>query len=174
MRLSPRLVLAVALLLTPLAGHAIAPPWAAAGNTGTITPGNFWYSFNPSTGVLVEGIILTWNNGGITFSSGFNGTGTYSVTYNVTSPQASPGWTTLEMGYSIASGGGVVTTLYQVNPNTGAKTTLCSVGSATGATYQGCDFTTAMNFNSFAYYVQVDLGRTAKTQFPQINYLKIH
>jgi hypothetical protein len=172
------LAITLAFLLSPLAGHAIAPPWTAAGTTGSIYPGNFWVSYNSlSGGSITQGVFLTLNNGGITFSSGYTGTGgPFPIFYNVTSPQAAPGWTSLEMGYTgvTTSGAYISTSLYQVDPNTGAKTLLCNVGSPVGSTYQGCNFTTAMNFNNYAYYVEVDLSRTSKTQSPQINYLKIH
>jgi hypothetical protein len=171
------LAITLALLLSPLAGHAIAPPWTAAGTAGSIFPGNVWVSYNSLSGSITQGVFLTWNNGGITFSSGYTGTGgPFSIIYNVTSPQAAPGWTALEMGFSgvTSSGADISTSLYQVDPNTGAKTLLCNVGSPVGATYQGCNFTAAMNFNNYAYFVEVDLSRTSKTQSPQINYLKIH
>ena len=182
MRTISRLLVAACLLL-PAAANAVAPPWIAAGASGSINPGNEWYTFspgNPSVGIapfFATGTILVWNQGGITFSSSYTGTGTFSVTYNVTSPQASPGWNAFEIGYSGISGSGpyVAATLYEVDPHTGNRTSLCNVGSPVGSTYQGCDLTTAMTFNNTkAYYVQVDLTRTAKTQFPQINYISIH
>ena len=171
------LAITLGFLLSPLVVLAVAPPWTAAGATGAIYPDNVWVTYNSLSGTISEGVFLAPNNGGITFSNGYTGTaGPFLILYNVTSPQAAPGWTTLEMGYTgiTSSGAYISASLYQVDPNTGAKTLLCNVGSPVGLTYQGCNFTTSMNFNNYAYYVEVDLSRTSKTQSPQINYLKIH
>jgi hypothetical protein len=181
MRTASRLVLAAALLLTPLAAHA-ASYWTATGSTGVISPQNGYVVSNPITGIDAYATVLSWSNSGsgpgITYNSSYTGTGSAPpVVYNVTSSTAKPGWTGLEIGFTgiTTSGSYISATLYQVDPTTGNTTSLCSVGTPVGYNFQGCNFSsTAMDFSSYAYYVQVVLSRTAKTQYPQINYLNVH
>lgn len=160
MRIVSRLVV-VAILLFPLSSYAA--QWTAAGVTGSISPSS-------------PNAAPAWNGPGITYSSGYSGTSSITITYNVTSDTAQPGWTDLTMGYSNAfSAGAVVVTLYRVSLTTGNRASICSTGNSLIDNIEGCSFAaTAVNFDTFAYYVQVVLSRTSTSEFPQINFLKIN
>jgi hypothetical protein len=162
MRTILRFVFALALLVTPLAAHAVPPYWTAVGFSGVLG----------ITGLNLAG----YNGAGLTYNASA-GTTSFGAIYNVTSSQIKPVWTNLVIGYSgtTSPGSNVVGTLYQVDPATGLTTVICSVGSNAVDNIEGCSFpSTSFDFSSHSYYVAVVLSRTSTSQHPQINHVSIN
>ncbi len=160
-----RISLVALLLLLPLAAAQAVPlHWTAVGSAGTIDP-----TFNNGGGYVYTGA-------GINFGS--TGTNSILARYNVVNPTGTetPAWTTLEMGFSDpTAGGGVSTSLVQVDPCTGNTTTICTVSSVTATqSCRTCTFAnTTFNFGTKLYYVQVTLNRTSTFNSPVLFTLRL-
>jgi hypothetical protein len=157
-----RIALVAVLLLLPLAAAQAVPlHWTAVGSAGTVDP-----TFNNAGGYVYTGAGI-----------GFGSSGNFSIVarYNVVNPTGTetPAWTTLEMGYTDpTSGGGVSTSLVQVDPCTGNTTTICSISSTTATgSCRSCTFAnTTFNFSTKLYYVQVSLNRPSGSSVSPVLY----
>jgi hypothetical protein len=158
-------VAAVALAGLPLAAQT--GMWTAVASTGVVD--------ESATGIYAFG----------STNLGYNGAGslaTIVARYNVTNTLGggvsdNPGWTLLELGYFDNSPmSSVSATLFRVNPCTGAQALVCTVTSFdnAAATCNFCQFPpTTFNFAANLYYVEVKIGRSVNTVFPQALTLRI-
>lgn len=158
-----------AVLLAPLSAHA--SQWTAVGATGSIVSFNL---YQPCLNCVISQIAGA-TAGGMTYLSGASNN-PITVTYNVNASDTLPLWTTLTMGYSgaTASGSTVSATLYSMT-SSGVRTSICTANSTTFTTLSTCTFSSsAIDFSSAAYYVEVIVDRNSSSQFPKINYLSLN
>jgi hypothetical protein len=129
------------------------------------------------TGVAASGAIdesytgnYATSQGALFFRSG--ATGNVAATLNVTNPlnSGNPSWGTLELVANGGAGGlgvGASATLYRQVRTTGATVSICTaVAASSGSTSTStCTFSTStFDFTNYAYFIDLNLGRTSTAQ----------
>lgn len=145
-------VLALSLAVLPLtAVHAAT--WTAVASSGTVDEASLG-SF------AVTGPNLSHNAASLT---------DIVARYNITDTSGTglPGWTTLEMTASNATGGMVRADLYQVDACGGDDLQLCIIFAQGGPSCRTCTFGAGtFDFNNYLYYVEVRVSRTSTANTP--------
>lgn len=159
-----RLILASCLLILPgLAGAQT--PWTAVGSSGSVNPP----ATSPTPIHTLAGPFLAY---------GVVSTDSIVAYYNVTAVAGpNPPWTFMEMNASVSGPGAQVNAgLYRSKRcGTGMPELICklSIDSTTG-NCSACILPAPLDFNSFEYYVLVDLARSsAAAGYPALRSLRI-
>jgi hypothetical protein len=160
MRIAARLTILAAALVLPLAAQA-GVYWTSIASACVVDPQSPYYEFVES---------------GLTYLELSSSTSPIQARCNVVTTQDTnaPGWTTLEIGYSNATSNGQITAeIVQVTTGN-SITSFCTVSNNSNNGTHTCTFTNAFDFSTYAYYVDIVIGRAATGEYPQINYVSLH
>jgi hypothetical protein len=139
---------------------------------------NHWTAV-PSTGAIDEADLSLYQVNGATLFFASGKTGDIFARYNVTNTSTSatsPGWTTLELGYTDTSVSGFVEAIfYEVDPCTGTRSVICSVFSSDdGTACNTCTFpSTTVNFAANLYFVTIVVNRSTTAASPIANTVRL-
>jgi hypothetical protein len=153
-------VFALALFIATVPLAAQTTTWTAIASTGAVDEASLG-SF------AVTGPTLSHNAASLT---------DVVARYNITdvSGTEQPGWTTLEMSASNATGGMVRADLYQVDPCGGDAIPLCIVF-AQGDSCRTCTFSSGtFDFANYLYYVEVKITRPATINTPSATAFRLY
>lgn len=144
-------------------------PWTALASTGVVDEAALnHYAFDASSFSFRVG--STSNS----ITERFNVTNTYD---NNADPNV-PGWTTLELGWTIPATTTGSAALWKVDPCTGEKTLACGMSNfgEGGPMCSICTMSsTQIDFTSNLYYIEVRLGRpTGSALLPRIDTLRLY
>lgn len=143
--------LALSLAVVPFAADAAT--WTAVASSGSIDESSL-------NAFAVSGPNLSHNAASLT---------DVVARYNITdtSGTGEPGWTTLEMTASNASGGMVRADLYQVNACGDDALQLCIIFAQGGPSCRTCTFSAGtFDFNNYLYYVELRITRPSTANTP--------